>query len=111
MTKIVFYKKADDYVGITVDGHTGYGHSGNDILCSAISGIVQTGVLGVIKVLKIKAQYTTDEERGFLELKVTGKVGDKRDSLNVIFETMKAGLEDLRSEYSKYMKLEVENVY
>lgn len=112
MTNIVFYKKADNYIGLEVDGHTGYADSGKDVLCSAISGIVQAGALGIIKVLKINARYASDEKKGFFKLDLPENISkDKREKSNVIFETIRVGLEDLETGYSKFMKLEVENVY
>ncbi len=112
MTNIVFYKSAGNYIGIEVEGHTGYATAGKDILCSAISGIIQTGALGIVKVLKINARYASDEERGLFKLDLPKRISEEKQSkANVIFDTMKAGLEDLESGYSKFMKLEVENVY
>ena len=112
MTSIVFYKKASNYIGLEVDGHTGYAENGKDILCSAISGIIQSGALSIVKVLKIEAKYARNEKRGFFKLDLpTNIIKNDREKANIIFDTMKVGLEDLETGYSKFMKLEVRDVY
>ena len=112
MTSIVFYKKAENYIGLEVDGHTGYDENGKDILCSAISGIIQSGALGIVKVLKIDAKYASSEKKGFFKLDLPKNTSKSSlEKANIIFETIKVGLEDLEMGYSKFMKLEVKDVY
>ena len=42
MTTITFYKTGGFYYGFEEQGHTGYGESGDDILCSALSASYYT---------------------------------------------------------------------
>ena len=39
MTKITFYKSNGAYYAFEETGHTGYGESGDDVLCAAISAM------------------------------------------------------------------------
>ena len=39
MTTVCFYKSGGYYYGFEEQGHTGYGESGDDILCSALSAM------------------------------------------------------------------------
>ena len=39
MTKITFFKRDGIFYGFRENGHTGYGESGDDILCSALSAM------------------------------------------------------------------------
>ena len=39
MTTITFYKSNGIYYGFEEKGHTGYGESGNDVLCAALSAM------------------------------------------------------------------------
>ena len=39
MTTIVFYKANGFYYGFEEQGHTGYGESGDDVLCAALSSM------------------------------------------------------------------------
>ena len=45
MTSVKVVKQNDSITEVTCDGHTGYGVSGEDIVCSALSSIVQTDML------------------------------------------------------------------
>jgi len=42
MTKVRIQKHNGSIVSVECDGHTGYGVEGEDIVCSALSSIVQT---------------------------------------------------------------------
>ena len=39
MTTVTFYKSGDFYYGFHESGHTGYGESGDDVLCAALSSM------------------------------------------------------------------------
>ena len=39
MTTIIFYKTDGFYYGFEEQGHTGYGESGDDVLCAALSSM------------------------------------------------------------------------
>ena len=39
MTTITFYKSEGFYYGFEEIGHTGYGESGDDVLCAALSSM------------------------------------------------------------------------
>ena len=41
MTKVTYYHKADE-VSVEITGHAGYAVEGSDIVCSAISMLIQT---------------------------------------------------------------------
>ena len=53
MTTVKFGKSDNRIVSVECDGHTGYGVEGEDIVCAALSSIVQTAVLGVMRVAGI----------------------------------------------------------
>lgn len=54
-------------VSVECDGHTGYGVEGEDIVCSALSSIVQTAALGLMQVAGIDLDYEVREEDGYLK--------------------------------------------
>ncbi len=113
MTKVTITKLNNNITEIECDGHTGYGVSGEDIVCSALSSIVQTAVLGVVAVAGVNAKVTRDDQRGYLKLIIPeGITEDQRYDVNVILETMLCGVGDLYSGYSDFIELEViDNVY
>ena len=62
MTKVFVTKQNDSIVEIECVGHTGYGVEGEDVVCAALSAIVQTAILGLKEVIKVKVDYTTDDK-------------------------------------------------
>lgn len=62
MTKIVFYKCGDVFYGFEEHGHTGYGESGNDVLCAALSAMTMLIINAIEVAYASEAEYTIDEE-------------------------------------------------
>ncbi len=65
MTKVFVTKQNDSIVEIECVGHTGYGVEGEDVVCAALSAIVQTAILGPKEVIKVKVDYATDDKTGY----------------------------------------------
>ena len=108
MTKIVFQKQGEDFVRIECEGHTGYAEHGEDIVCAALSALVQGAVLGVLRVAGVKADYRIDEENGSLRLVIPkGIDDDAKHDCNVILKTLHESVKDLAKGYSEFIKVEV----
>ena len=54
MTSVKVVKQNGSIAEVTCDGHTGYGVEGEDIVCAALSSIVQTAMLGVLSIAGLK---------------------------------------------------------
>lgn len=110
MTNVKIFKKSNDIVGVECSGHTGYCKNGEDIVCSALSSIVQTAVLGIKKVALINGNFTVDEQTGYLKF-ILPKLSNSQSfhDAQTILKTMVCGIEDLQEGYSKYINLEVVN--
>jgi len=112
MIKIDIYKKQDNFSRIVCDGHSGYGVSGEDIVCSAVSSIVQTAALGLLMVANTNTEIIRDDEKGYFEMIIPENLSDStKHDVEIILDTMLCGLGDLREEYSDFIELEVQNVY
>ena len=112
MTDITFFKSGDSITRMICEGHTGFGEAGEDIVCSALSSIVQTGALGMLMVACANVEVIRDDKRAYLEIVVPQNLeADKAHDVQVIFATMLCGVSDLYSEYSDYINLEVRDVY
>ena len=108
MTKVTVTKVNNKIVSVECDGHTNYGVSGEDIVCSALSSIVQTAVLGVVAVAVVNAKVVRDERRGYLLLEIPKSISsDQSHDVEVILNTMLCGVSDLREGYSDFIELEV----
>ena len=112
MTNITVFKKGETFTRIICSGHTGYGVTGEDIVCSALSSIVQTGALGMLMVACAGVQVIRDDKKAYLEIVVPQDLSpETAHDVQVIFATMMCGISDLYSEYSDFIELEVSDVY
>ena len=108
MTKISFFRKEGKWVGFQCVGHTGYGRYGKDILCSAISSITQSCMIGLDKVLGIDIQIDRNDENGYLKIELPDTLDKESESkVEVLMDTCYLSLLDLKDGYSKYISMEV----
>ena len=108
MTDIKITRKHDSIVEVTASGHTGFGESGEDIVCAGVSTLIQTALLGLLQVAQINVKYTVNEEQGSLRFTLPERLSaDERHDADVILNTMLAGLKDFYTEYSDFINLEV----
>ena len=108
MTHIKIFWKDNYIVGFECKNHSGYAESGKDIVCAGISSITQTAVLGLENIAKIKCDVKIDQKIGYLYLKIDQSdiMSSNFQSAQIILQTMLCGLEDLRNQYPKFLKLE-----
>lgn len=106
---IVKIKKQGNYI-ISVEsiGHTGYAAEGEDIVCAALSSIIQTALLGLLSVAAVNVKFDRDDEDGYLKFELPEiMLAEQAHDANVILTTMYMGIADLVESYSDYIKLEV----
>ena len=112
MTDVSVTKQNGSIMSIVCDGHTGYGVEGEDIVCAALSSVVQTALLGLLTVAKVNVGYKVDEAQGYLEISLPNDLSwDERHDCDVILNTMLCGVSDLREGFSDFINLEVKDVY
>ena len=108
MTDITVTKKDNSIVEVNAIGHTGYGESGEDIVCAGVSTLLQSALLGLLQVVGINVNYTVDEEKGALRFILPNNLtASERHDADIVLNTMLCGLQDLFTEYSDYINLEV----
>ena len=71
MIEVIFRRKQNQWILFQSKGHSGFRDSGQDIVCSAISAIVQTALLGILAFDKEIVEYNMQE--GFLECNLAKK--------------------------------------
>ena len=62
MTTITFYKTDGFYYGFEEKGHTGFGESGDDVLCAALSSMSMLLINTVEISYASRVDYTIDEK-------------------------------------------------
>lgn len=108
MTDIQLKRINGSIVEVTASGHTGYGESGEDIVCAGLSTLIQSALLGLLSVAKINVKYTVNKETGSLRFTLPNDLTEQeRHDADVILNTMLCGINDFYTEYSDYINLEV----
>ncbi len=108
MTDITVIRKGKSIVEVVASGHTGYGEQGEDIVCAGVSTLIQSALLGLLRVVGINVEYTTDEEQGSLRFTLPQNLTpQERHDADIVLNTMLCGLDDFYTEYSDYINLEV----
>ena len=71
MTTIIFYKTDGIYYGFEEQGHTGYGESGDDVLCAALSSMTMLLINAIEVSFACDVDYKIDEKT--TDIKVIAK--------------------------------------
>ena len=71
MTTITFYKSEGFYYGFEENGHTGYGESGDDVLCAALSSMTMLLINAIEVSYASSVDYVIDEKT--TDIKVIAK--------------------------------------
>lgn len=89
-----------------VSGHAEYDEQGKDIVCSAVSAIVQTTILGLQKYNKLKWHDNSD---GFIcaVLRTDSSVVITKD---ILLSTMLLGLRKIEYEYPDYIQIKEDGI-
>ncbi len=106
MIKVTFFVANGGILGFEAKGHSGYAEYGKDIICSAISALTQTAVIGFKKVLKIDVNLSVTD--GYLKCTLLNiESGKLWQQSQLIFKVLKAGLGAIQEEYGeKYLHIE-----
>ena len=108
MTSVKILKKNNHICEVECDGHTSYGAEGEDIVCAALSSVVQTTALGLMSVVGIDINFKRDEKRGYLKFSIPSNLDEKQQiECDAILNTMLCGVGDLYEGFSVYIELEV----
>ncbi len=108
MTDIKITKKGNSIVEVVAEGHTGYGEAGEDIVCAAVSTLLQSALLGLLQVVGINVKFSVDEQKGSLRFTLPQNLSlQERHDADIVLNTMLCGIQDIYTEYSDYINLEV----
>ena len=79
MTKVTFFKRNGVYYGFRETGHTGYGESGDDILCSALSAMTMLIINAIEVSYASDVDYTIDETTADIRLIAKGALAERSE--------------------------------
>lgn len=112
MTKITFYKSDGVFYGFEEHGHTGYGESGDDVLCAALSAMTMLIINAIEISYASSVEYTVDEETADIRLIARGALPDyepneeKRFAVSGLIQAYFYQLNDLLEDYYEFLEVE-----
>jgi uncharacterized protein YsxB (DUF464 family) len=108
MVNVTFKKKSCDLVSVVIKGHAEFVDEGYDMVCSAISSVSQTILIGILEVLKLKVNYSIED--GFLNFSLEELHNVDIKQCQVLMKTMLLGLKSIEIGYGEYINIKVEEV-
>ena len=109
MTTITFYKSNGIYYGFEEQGHTGYGESGDDVLCAALSAMTMLLINTIECSYDSIVDYTIDEKTTDIKLIAKSalpkyeKDEKKQYAVSGLIQAYFFQLMDLVEEYYEYL--------
>ena len=112
MTTVCFYKTNGIYYGFEEQGHTGYGESGDDVLCAALSSMTMLIINAIEVSYASNVDYTIDEKTTDIKVIARGALpayepdDAKRFAVSGLIQAYYYQLNDLLEEYYDYLSVE-----
>jgi len=97
----VYVKDNKEQIEIYAEGHAGYGKKGTDIVCAAISALLQSFVIFCEKDRRISiSRFQMDDDKGVLRLWIYDPMRVARFPLEMI----KDGLDAIEAQYPENLE-------
>ena len=101
MINLTILKSNDAITTLQAKGHSGYAEAGKDIVCSAVSTIMQTTLNGLLEVTKTDVDYEVNQDIPFL--RITVKAEDEK--AQILMKSAYLALKQIADDYKKYIKI------
>ena len=103
MITVTALREQGTVVGFHVSGHANSGAYGEDLVCAAVSAVVQTAILGIREVLNIPAGISIEEGETSCILE-QGVTAENLKRAAIVFDTMLIGLKSIQASYPRTLK-------
>lgn len=97
-------RRDNEIISFAVKGHAGYAPHGEDIVCAAVSALVQTTVLGIAENIGLEPEVTVKD--GYLDCKLPAMNEKEKELVYLLVEVMLTGLKEIKKQYPKYLCLD-----
>lgn len=101
MINLTILKSNDAITTIQAKGHSGYAVAGQDIVCSAVSTIMQTTLNGLLEVVKADVDYQIDEQIPFLRI----SINEQDKQAQILMKSAYLALKQIAGDYKNYIKI------
>ncbi len=103
MTRFIFKKTGDLFVGFSVFGHSGFAKKGEDIVCAAASAVTELTLNGITKAADAEADIEIKEEPPVVSVELTKRNEKAQAMIHALF--LEAQL--LFAQYPDYVSLKL----
>lgn len=101
MINLTILKSNGAITTIQSKGHSGYADAGQDIVCSAVSTIMQATLNGLINVVKTKVDYEINAQIPFMRISVS----EEDQQAQILMRTAYLALQQIAQDYKNYIKI------
>jgi len=110
MINVKFYKKNETIVGFDCFGHSGYAEIGSDIVCAAVSSLVQNAEICLSEVIQVRTSVKRNDKNADFCLRFAKSESQENiEKSQPILKSLMISLGRIEKEYKKYLNVEVEN--
>ena len=105
MINVIVIKQKQTIKTIEATGHSGYAEEGSDIVCSAVSTLLETLANGLTEIVKAKVNIVVDENIPHLSVTLNEENDEKCKYAQVLMESTLLGIKSVAQEFSKFIKI------
>lgn len=109
MTRVTVRYEGDRIARLEAIGHAGEAEAGENIICAAVSVLMQTCVNAIEQIAGLTPRVTVDEARALIAVELPKLENAKARDAQIILRTTLLGLSDISHEYPQQVALNIEN--
>ena len=104
MTRCEFFTENDRITGFSISGHSGFEDAGKDIVCAAVSAVVEMAEITINDVCGAKAKTRVKEDQARVTLTLPVSC-DEEETVQAVLAGMMVTLCNLRDDYPDYIEV------
>ena len=105
MINVIVIKEKQTIKTIEATGHSGYAEQGSDIVCSAVSSLLETLANGLTEIVKANVKVVVDENVPHLSVTLNETDQEKCKYAQVLMQSTLLGIKGVAQEFSKFIKI------
>ena len=105
MINVIVIKEKQTVKTIEATGHSGYAEEGQDIVCSAVSVLMETLANGLTEVVKADVKVVVDENIPHLSVTLNETDPEKSKHAQILMQSTLLGIRGVANGYSKFIKI------
>ena len=105
MTKVTFYQNSNlEYIGFTVEDHSGYAEENSDIVCASISALVINTINSIEKLTVDAFDVDQNQEKACIKFEFDGNHSKEAD---LLLKSLILGLQAIEDDetYSRFIDI------